>query len=330
MTRTLTRARPLDRLFRTGPGPRARSLASGHVDLGGAFVSAEVEDASTVITNARVRMPRMIYGTAWKKERTKELVLLAVRQGFRGIDTACQPKHYREDLVGDALAQLYAEGTVRREDLFLQTKFTLPGGHDERAPYDLDASRSQQVQQSFAVSQKNLKTEYVDSLVLHSPAESHDATMEVWRALEKIADAGGAKQLGISNCDLGALQLLHKEARVKPSIVQNRFYKDTDYDDELRHWCASVGIRYQSFWTLTANPDLLQSPEVVQLASARGRTTEQILFRFALDEGICPLTGTSSKEHMSMDLQVLGDAPLTDAEGSVVVAKMASPRCTIL
>ena len=149
MTRTLTRARPLDRLFRTGPGPRARSLASGHVDLGGAFVSAEVEDASTVITNARVRMPRMIYGTAWKKERTKELVLLAVRQGFRGIDTACQPKHYREDLVGDALAQLYAEGTVRREDLFLQTKFTLPGGHDERAPYDLDASRQERAKGAF-------------------------------------------------------------------------------------------------------------------------------------------------------------------------------------
>ena len=51
--------------------------------------------ATTVTTNAGVQMPRLIYGTAWKKEATTELVIRAVLNGFRGIDTACQPKHYR-------------------------------------------------------------------------------------------------------------------------------------------------------------------------------------------------------------------------------------------
>jgi len=42
----------------------------------------------------------LMYGTAWKKEKTAELVSLALKCGFRGIDTACQPKHYNEPGVG--------------------------------------------------------------------------------------------------------------------------------------------------------------------------------------------------------------------------------------
>lgn len=50
---------------------------------------------TTVTTNAGIEMPRFIYGTAWKKEATAPLVIQAVLHGFRAIDTACQPKHYR-------------------------------------------------------------------------------------------------------------------------------------------------------------------------------------------------------------------------------------------
>ena len=57
--------------------------------------STEDMSATTVLTNAGVQMPRLIYGTAWKKEATTQLVIDAVLNGFRGIDTACQPKHYR-------------------------------------------------------------------------------------------------------------------------------------------------------------------------------------------------------------------------------------------
>ena len=49
-----------------------------------------------ITTTAGIRMPKIIYGTAWKKERTAQLVEQAIVAGFRGIDTACQPKHYHE------------------------------------------------------------------------------------------------------------------------------------------------------------------------------------------------------------------------------------------
>jgi diketogulonate reductase-like aldo/keto reductase len=69
-----------------------------------------------------MKIPKLIYGTAWKKERTADCVEMAVLCGFRGIDTACQPKHYEEQLVGVALQRVYEQG-ISREELFLQTKF---------------------------------------------------------------------------------------------------------------------------------------------------------------------------------------------------------------
>ena len=199
-------------------------------------------------TNSGVNMPRFIYGTAWKKKRTAELIVKAVEAGFRGIDTACQPKHYSESLVGKALQDLQDKG-YKRETLFVQTKFTPLNGQDpNNIPYDEHATPRIQVAQSFEVSQKNLRTDYVDSLVLHSPLASHRLLMTVWQAMEVIYKAGGAYQLGISNCyNLAVLKDLYEDARIKPAVVQNRFYDKTRYDIELRKWCADKGIIYQSF-----------------------------------------------------------------------------------
>ncbi|MGR9051636.1 MAG: aldo/keto reductase, partial [Gammaproteobacteria bacterium] len=84
-------------------------------------------------------LPKIIYGTAWKQERTANLTETAVLAGFRGIDTACQPKHYDEAGAGAALQRLKRRG-IERSDLYLQTKFTPLSGHDPlRIPYDREA-----------------------------------------------------------------------------------------------------------------------------------------------------------------------------------------------
>jgi len=210
-------------------------------------------------------MPPIIYGTAWKKDQTAKFVLEAIEAGFRGIDTACQPKHYNEPLVGDAVAR----SGIDREQLYIQTKFTPLAGQDpDNIPYDKDALLFGQVAQSFATSQRNLKTDYVDALILHSPLASFDSLLQVWNAMETIYTSGGAKMLGISNCyDFSLLQRLYDEAQIKPSIVQNRFYAQSGYDKELRAWCLEQGITYQSFWSLTANPHILESSTVMALAT---------------------------------------------------------------
>src|SRR6185436_15451405 len=168
-------------------------------------------------------MPQLIYGTAWKKERTEALVTQALRAGFRGIDTACQPKHYHEPGVGAALAASLQDG-LTREQIYLQTKFTPLSGQDpKRIPYDANATLPEQVAQSFAVSLRNLQTSYLDALVLHSPLPREAETLQVWTAMETLVDAGGVKRIGISNCySLKTLEALYRESRIKPSVVQNR------------------------------------------------------------------------------------------------------------
>jgi hypothetical protein len=63
-----------------------------------------------IISIAGVRVPRIFYGTGWKKSDTGSLVRAAIRRGFRGIDTACQPKHYHEPGVGAGVAACFARG----------------------------------------------------------------------------------------------------------------------------------------------------------------------------------------------------------------------------
>src|SRR5258708_2504260 len=97
---------------------------------------------------AGVRIPRIISGTAWKKTDTQRLVQIAIQRGFRGIDTACQPKHYHEAGVGAGVAAGLNSG-LSRGDLYLQTKFTQLAGQDPRQiPYDPTAALPEQVAQS--------------------------------------------------------------------------------------------------------------------------------------------------------------------------------------
>jgi diketogulonate reductase-like aldo/keto reductase len=272
-----------------------------------------------------VQVPRIVYGTAWKGERTADLVEQAVSLGFRGIDTACQPKHYHEPGVGEGLARVLGV-RVARADLYLQTKFTPLSGQDPaRVPYDPRASLSDQVAQSFERSLLNLRTDYLDGLILHSPLPDPEQLKEVWQAMERIVDAGGARQIGISNCyDVNQLDQLWQAARVKPAVVQNRFYATTGYDREVRALCERCDILYQGFWTLTANPQVLAHNSLQTLAAHYRRTPAQIFFRYLTQSGIIPLTGTTTAAHMREDLEIF-DFALRDSECELVTQLTIHP-----
>jgi diketogulonate reductase-like aldo/keto reductase len=156
--------------------------------------------------------PFLVYGTAWKKERTAEYVEQAVRTGFRFIDTACQPKHYHEPGVGDGWTAAAKALDLNREDLFLQTKYTSVNGQDPKTiPYDPNAPLDEQVKTSLEVSLKNLKTSYLDSWVMHSPMDTLEETMEVWRTMEAAVQEGKVRHLGMSNCyDLDFFQAFYE------------------------------------------------------------------------------------------------------------------------
>ena len=254
-----------------------------------------------------VQVPRFLYGTAWKEDQTQRLTDLALRQGFRGIDTANQRRHYHEAAVGEAIAAAIASGLVDRDDLFLQTKFTFRPGQDHRLPYDPDAPVRTQVEQSFASSLQHLGTRVIDSYVLHGPTRRDGlapADWEAWRAMEVVHESGRARLLGVSNFSLEQLELLCQRAHVRPHFVQNRCFAARGWDRPVREFCAAGGIVYQGFSLLTANREALARPELARIAKRHGRTVSQVVFRFALDVGMVPLTGTTDAGHMREDLEV--------------------------
>jgi diketogulonate reductase-like aldo/keto reductase len=253
----------------------------------------------------QVPIPSFMYGTAWKKEATTHLVQQAVAAGFTAIDTANQLIHYQEALVGEALLELAKQGTPR-ERLFLQTKFTSANGQDHRTPYDAQAALTTQVQQSFDSSLAHLHTDYVDSYVLHGPHYRRGLAAEdweVWAAIERLYESGKAKMIGISNVTAEQLALLCERANHKPMVVQNRCYAALGWDQEVREICRTQRIIYQGFSLLTANRDLFVEPEVRAMAAKYGMGLAQLIFRFAMQIGMLPLTGTTNPQHMLEDLQ---------------------------
>lgn len=252
-----------------------------------------------------VSRPALLYGTAWKEEATQSLVELAIAEGFRGIDTANQRRHYDEAAVGAGIAAAIARGAVHRDELFIQTKFTFLRGQDHRLPYDAKAPVEEQVAQSVASSLEHLQVERLDSVLLHGPTQRvglTDQDWAAWRALQAAGASGRTRSIGVSNIGIDQLMELCSRAGVRPAFVQNRCYAAQGWDRAVRRFCKAEGIVYQGFSLLTANPQVVSGPLVRSIAKRYGRTPAQVVFRFALDVGMLPLTGTRSGQHMREDL----------------------------
>lgn len=263
-----------------------------------------------------ISIPPILYGTAWKENDTQRLVTQALTLGFKGIDTANQRKHYFEEGAGIGIQQFLKTSQQTRGDLFIQTKFTSIDGQDSRKPYDEFASLTNQVKQSFASSLHHLQTDYIDSYILHGPTLSRgiiDADLEIWQAMEALVQEGKVKFLGISNVNIEQVEELYKQVSIKPSFIQNRCFAVSQWDKDIRQFCDKNKIIYQGFSLLTANQSYLLTPYMQKLAKQFNKTISQIIFRFALQIAILPLTGTTNSQHMTDDLNI-DDFELSSAE----------------
>lgn len=263
----------------------------------------------------------IIYGTAWKEERTAELVELALASGFTAIDTAGQPRHYQEDLVGAGLANAFKAG-IGREQLFIQTKFTPVNGQDHRLPYDPQAPLAEQVAQSFTASLANLGVDFIDSCLLHGPYHHPNLgseDWEVWSALESLQLEGKVGAIGISNVNVWQLSALLERAKVRPAAVQNRCYASRGWDKDVRELCTSEGISYQGFSLLTANPQVVSAAGTRQIAERHNKTPQQVIYRFSQQIGITPLCGTTNVQHMQQALAA-ADFDLSKEEVAALLA----------
>lgn len=181
-------------------------------------------------------------------------------------------------------------------------------------PYDPSLSVKEQIHASVKSSLHNLRPSdgaesadksYIDMLILHSPLPTRSQTLEAWMTLESYVPHR-IRNLGISNCSLGLVKELSSQVSVKPAVIQNRFYSATQFDVPLRAFCREQEIPYQSFWTLSANPELIQSDAVQQLAAKVGISPAAALYCLIMGlRYTTVLNGTTKREHMVADLEAL-------------------------
>lgn len=131
------------------------------------------------------------------------------------------------------------------------------------------------------------------------------------------------RSLGIANTDLDLVMLLTTHARVKPAVVQNRFYAGTGYDCEMRDFCHRNSILYQAYWTLTANQNLLNSECVKNVAVKVALDHSVALFGLILALGSTAiLNGTTNRARMAEDLSGIRKLLLWEDENAEEWHKM--------
>jgi len=248
-------------------------------------------------------LPYLMYGTAWKEDSTSDLVEDAVMNGFRFIDTANQPKHYNEEGVGAGWMTAANKLGLERKDFYLQTKFTPLSGQDpNNVPYDKTSSLSEMLFESAKRSLQNLQTDYIDALILHSPYETMEDTLTVWRAMESLVDDGSVLRIGISNCyNYDTLTDLYNNARIKPAILQDHLITTT-FEPRFLQFTRDYNMEYQAFWTLSSRNHLNKS-EIVEMASRKGLSPQLYMYAFLLALDITPLDG--GKTHQSEDIEFI-------------------------
>jgi diketogulonate reductase-like aldo/keto reductase len=121
--------------------------------------------------------------------------------------------------------------------------------------------------------------------------------------MESLYAEGRTKIIGVSNVSPAQLELLCDRATHRPMVVQNRCYAAFGWDRAVRELCRTHGILYQAFSLLTANREVFLDPTIRSIAEKYSTGVAQVIFRFAMQIGMVPLTGTSNSRHMAEDLQ---------------------------
>lgn len=246
-------------------------------------------------------MPAVGFGTLIPDpDMTKQAVAKALSVGFRHLD--CAERYRNEEAIGEAIAEAIADGTVRREDLFITTKLWNTNHRPER------------VKAAFEASLRRLKLDYLDAYLIHTPYaflpgeeldprdengqviyDAEVSLIETWRALEELVDSGRCGSIGLSDITLDKLKEIVASARIKPAIVQVEAHPYLP-EWELLDYCQAKGIVLLAFAPLghAMDPNLLADPVITGIAGRAKKTPAQVALAWAVQRGTAFLT-TSTK-----------------------------------
>jgi diketogulonate reductase-like aldo/keto reductase len=273
------------------------------------------------LNNGSGAIPALGFGTLIPDPiATRMATKAALEAGFRLLDTA---ERYRtEKEVGEAMQEVFREGKITREDVFVVTKLWNTNHRPER------------VKPAFEASLKKLQLDFLDLYLIHTPfafqpgdeLDPRDANgavlydkavtlMDTWRALESLVDEGKCKAIGLSDVSLEQVKEIFDAARIKPAVVHVESHPYLPEWD-LLDYCKKNGIVLQAFAALghSSEPKLLEDPVITAIARRVNKTPAQVLLAWAIQRGTALLTTskTPSRIKENFDVSTLPEAAMRE------------------
>lgn len=254
-------------------------------------------DTKTVMLNSGYEMPIMGLGTyALDHDTCVNSVKALLQNGGRLIDTAYM--YGNEEAVGEGVRQAMEEYGISREDIFVITKIYPSQFDDPEAAIDMALEK--------------LDIGYIDMMLLHHPGTGD---VEAYKTMEKYAEKGIIRSLGLSNWYVEELADFLPKVNVTPALVQNEIHPYYQEQDVVP-FIQEKGIVVQCWYPLGGRghtTDLLGDDTISSIAEAHGVSSAQVILRWDLQRGIVVIPGSSNPEHIEENMDLFSFR-LTDEE----------------
>jgi len=271
----------------------------------------DLRHTEIALNNGSGAMPALGFGTLIPDPvATKNATKAALEAGFRLLDTAERYRTERE--VGEAMQEVFKEGKIKREDVFVVTKLWNTNHRPERVKPAIEASL------------QKLKLDFLDLYLIHTPfafqpgseQDPRDANgnviydkgvtlQDTWTAMEGLVSEGKCKAIGLSDVSLEQVQDIVKAARTKPAVVHVESHPYLPEWD-LLNYCKENGIVLQAFAALghSSEPSLLKDPVITAIAQRANKTPAQVLLAWAIQRGTAPLTTSKTPSRIRENFEV--------------------------
>jgi diketogulonate reductase-like aldo/keto reductase len=263
------------------------------------------------LNNGTGAMPALGFGTLIPDPvDTIKGTIAALEAGFRQLDSAERYRNEKE--VGVAIQEVFKEGKIKREDVFIATKLWNSNHRPER------------VKPAFEASLQRLQLDYIDLYLIHTPfafqpGEEQDprdengkviydegvTLLDTWGALESLVDEGRCKAIGLSDVSLEKTKEIFESARVKPAVVHVESHPYLPQWD-LVEFCHQNGIVLQAFAALghSSEPKLLDDPVITSIAKRVNKTPAQVLLAWAVQRGTALLTTSKTPSRIKENFDI--------------------------
>jgi len=271
----------------------------------------DLRDTKLPLNNGSGAIPALGFGTLIPDHvATKNATKAALEIGFRTLDTA--ERYGTEKEVGEAMKEVFSEGKIKRDDIFLITKLWNTNHRPDR------------VKPAFEASLKRLQLDYVDLYLIHTPfafqpgdnQDPRDASgnviydtsvtlLDTWAALEKLVAEGKCKAIGLSDVNLEKVKQITETATIKPAVVHVESHPYLPQWD-LLDYCRKYGIVMQAFAALghSSNPNLLADPVITAIAARVGKTAAQVALAWAIQRGTALLTTSKTPSRIAQNFDI--------------------------